>query len=98
MLIPLPHPRDDRELLNNKMYWRHGAHPFTLFERCDHTACGRPATRYILTIATWTDPWVGSRCDDCFPLIGKGDPGDVHVFLTRDEAVDFVTIASVMRA
>lgn len=96
MLILLPEPENDRELLNGDAYRGYGAHPFTLFERCDYTACGAPATHYILTISTWTKPWIGSRCDDCLPLIGKGDPDDVHIFVTRDEAVDFVTVFSVM--
>ena len=96
MLIPLPEPKNDFELLNDRTYQGLGAHPFTLFERCDHTACGKPAVHYILTVPTWTKPWVGSRCDECLPLVEKGDPDDVQTFLTKEEAVRFVTVFSVM--
>lgn len=96
MLIELPEPKDDRELLHSRTYQNLGAHPFTLFERCDHTACGAPAVHYILTIPTWTKPWVGSRCEECLKLVGKGDPDDVDIFITREEAAAFVAVCSVM--
>jgi len=96
MLVPLPEPKDDYDLLHNKKYWVFGTHPFTLFERCDYTVCGAPAVYYIMRLSKRIGPRLGSRCERCLKLIEKGNPDDEHRFVTRDEAVAFVTTFSVM--
>ena len=98
MLLPLPPPEDDRDLLNNRVYWDYGAHPFTLFERCDHVACGKPAVHYLLTTCADGRMYVESRCGACLKLVRKGSPDDEIVHITRDEAASFVAAFSVMES
>jgi hypothetical protein len=93
VLIPLRPPKSDAELLNNDYYRGYFAHPFTLFERCDHTACGKLASHYLLWETKSGGQRIGSRCSKCLPLVKP--PIDVTVReITKDEAVIFVAMAS----
>lgn len=93
MLIPLKPPINDAELLNSDEYRGYFAHPFTLFERCDHIACGKSANHYLLWETKSGGQRIGSRCSKCLSLVKP--PIDVTVReITKDEAVIFVAMIS----
>lgn len=105
MLIPLPEPESDDDLLQKRDYSIHGAHPFTLFERCNHELCGKPAIIYLLYLySSINDADIDrlkyqllfSRCNDCLkkPLPSLRSPR----YITREEAVEFVITYKIMNS
>jgi hypothetical protein len=93
MLIPLRPPKNDADLVNNDYYWGYCAHPRTLFEKCDHTACDASADHYLLWESKFGGQQIGSRCSKCLPLVGTSEVGTMRE-ITRDEVIIFIIMAS----
>lgn len=91
-------PKTDYDLVNNGAYYDHGMHPFGLFGRCDHTACGKPAEVYILFVSKLApavnprkrEKRIASRCLNCLSLVQTQE--EVAQVISEDEVKAFLLL------
>jgi hypothetical protein len=72
-------------------------HPFGLFGRCDHTACGKPAEVYLLMVSKLkfrlrfrVEKRISSRCLKCLSLVQTQE--EVAEVISEDEVKAFLLL------